>query len=72
MNDYRVRMKSATAISLIAVLLAVIISLAFFEAGARVILRNSVIAVVVFMLAYFAWLKINESYERFFRQGLGR
>ncbi|MBI2575525.1 hypothetical protein HYV82_06595 [Candidatus Woesearchaeota archaeon] len=72
MNNYKVRMKTATALSFAAVLLAVIISLAFFEAGARVILRNSAIAVVVFMLAYFAWLKINESYEKFFRQGLGR
>lgn len=72
MSDYKVRMKTATALSFVAVMLAVIISLAFFEAGVGVIFRNSVIAAAVFMLAYFAWLKINESYERFFRQGLGR
>ena len=70
--DIKSKMKTATIMSFVIVVLTAIISLAFFEAGPAAIIRNSIMAVAIFIIVYVAWLKINSSYEKFFRQGMGR
>lgn len=52
--------------------ITMLVSLAYFDAKPTEIARNSVIALLVFAVIYTAWTKIHESYEKFFRLGLGR
>ncbi len=68
----KVHLETIIIICFIVVITTSIVSLAFFDAPLPVILRNDVIAVGIFLVMYYIWLKVNENYERSFRLGLGR
>ncbi len=72
MPAHNISMKRLTIGCFFVVILTSLVSLAFFDAKPIIILRNDIVATLVFILVYYVWIKITENYEKSFRLGLGR
>lgn len=51
-------------------LITIIVMLAFFEEVPLIILRNVVAANIIFVLAYWIWLKVYGYYQKMYKLGL--
>ena len=68
----KANIKSLAFVLLLVLLFTSLVSVAFFEQGITGILRNNIIALVIFAGIYMAWLKVTSDYEKMFRSSLGR
>ena len=67
-----VNFKLLFVLMIITVVFSVSITMAFFEADMFTIIRNIAAAIVISVGIYIVWIKIDKSYEKFFRLGLGK
>jgi hypothetical protein len=64
--------RTLATVLLVFLLFTSLVSFSFLDQGISGIVRNNLIALVIFICIYVAWLKVTSDYEKMFKSSLGR